>query len=39
MLEARRSPHGRPPCCFVVFGVGGRAVLQEPSVHTGGLFG
>jgi hypothetical protein len=35
MLEARRSPHGRPPCCFVVFGVGGRAVVQEPSVHSG----
>jgi hypothetical protein len=35
LLEARRSPHGRPPCSFVVFGIAGRAVIQQPSVHSG----
>jgi hypothetical protein len=37
--EARRSPHGRPACCFVVLGVGGRCVLQQPSLHAGVLAG
>jgi hypothetical protein len=37
--EAHRSPHGRPACCFVVLGVGGRCVLQQPSLHAGDLAG
>jgi hypothetical protein len=33
--EARKSPHGRPACCFAVLGVGGRCVLLQPSLHSG----
>jgi hypothetical protein len=33
--DARRSPHGRPACCFAVLGVGARCVLLQPSVHAG----